>query len=109
MSQYADLQTAIKSWKGERSEIEAAAVLGVAPNTLGNWSDGVHLPPRTRIPSLAAALGMPVDDLAALVARSRQAKGKAMGKRDHLNGRGRSHVRGSRRQSAAATAARGQR
>lgn len=83
--------------------------VGVHQTTVSSWMRGSSLPPRTRIPSLAAALGMPVDDLAALVARSRQAKGKAMGKRDHRSGRGRGHVVGSRRKSAAATAARGQR
>jgi len=75
---YTDLRTALLAWKGDRSEIEAAAALGVAPNTLGNWTDGTHTPTATRVPALAVALGMPVDDLRALVARDRRARSKGL-------------------------------
>jgi len=69
---HANLRTALMAWRGDRSEAEAAAALGVAPNTLGNWTDGRHRPPTTRLPSLAAALGIPLADLAAMVARERK-------------------------------------
>ena len=44
-----------------------AAAVGVHPVTICAWKRGASLPPRTRIPALAAALGMPVDQLAAMV------------------------------------------
>lgn len=71
---YANLRTALLALKGQRSEIETAAVIGVAPNTLGNWTDGTHLPPSTRLPSLATALDMHLDDLIEMVARERLAR-----------------------------------
>lgn len=71
----------VTAWKGERTETEASAVLGVAPNTLGNWTDGTSLPPATKIPALAAALGVPVDDLRALVDKDRQARRSSLGTR----------------------------
>lgn len=76
---YAKLRTAFRVWKGDRSETSAAAILGVAPNTLGNWTDGTHIPPQTRIPALAAAMGIPAATLSAMVARerSRRLVGKA--------------------------------
>lgn len=70
--------TLITAWKGNRTENEAAADLGVAPNTLGNWTDGTHLPPTTRLPSLATLLGMPLDDLRALVAKDRRARSRRL-------------------------------
>lgn len=68
----------VTAWKGKRTETEAAAVLGVAPNTLGNWTDGHSLPPSTKIPALATALGMPVDDLRALVEKDRKARRRSL-------------------------------
>lgn len=62
---------AMRAWKGNRSEVKAAADIQVAPNTLGAWIDGASLPPSTRLPAIAAALGMPLDNLAAMVARER--------------------------------------
>ena len=86
-------------WRGDRSEAEAAATLGVAPNTLGNWTDGRHRPPSTRLPSLAAALGIPLADLAAMVAREQK---------NRVVGRG-VHGGASRRKHAAHRAAKGRR
>lgn len=95
----APLRTALLAWRGDRSEAEAAAKIGVAPNTLGNWTDGRHRPPTTRLPSLAAALGIPLADLAAMVARERKRR---------LVGRG-AHGGASRRKPISRRAAKGQR
>ena len=48
-----------------------AAKAGVHQTTISGWTRGAHIPPSTRIPALAAALGMDVAKLAALVARER--------------------------------------
>ena len=71
---YANLRTALLALKGDRSEIETAAVIGVAPNTLGNWTDGTHIPPSTRLPSLATALCVSLPELTLMVARERAAR-----------------------------------
>lgn len=57
--------------KNDLSVNKAAVRLGVAWATLGRWLAGDSLPPRTRIPALASALGLPVEELTALVARER--------------------------------------
>lgn len=54
--------------------VKIAKAAGVHPVTICAWKRGTSLPPRTRIPSLATALGIPADDLAALVAAERQAR-----------------------------------
>jgi hypothetical protein len=64
----------VRTWKGTRSEVEAAAALGVAPNTLSYWIDGTYLPPTTRIPFLATALGMTVEALTEVIAQDRAAR-----------------------------------
>lgn len=60
----------------ERPETQAelAAKVGVFQTTISCWMRGATLPPRTRIPALAAALGMMVDDLSRLVAKDRAAR-----------------------------------
>ena len=68
---YPNLHTALVALQGDRSERQTAISLGVAPNTFGNWLSGTHTPPATRLPFLAAALGMPLADLSAMVARER--------------------------------------
>lgn len=49
----------LQAWMGTRSAEAAAPLLGVAPNTLRNWLLGECVPPVTKVPALAAALGVP--------------------------------------------------
>ncbi len=62
----------------ERSETQAeiAAKVGVFQTTVGCWQRGQTLPPSTRLPALAAALGMTVEDLRKLVARDRSTRAR---------------------------------
>lgn len=55
-----------------QSQSELAQRVGVAQTTVSAWKRGASIPPRTRIPALAAALGMPAEELAAMVARERR-------------------------------------
>lgn len=54
--------------------VDLAKALGVHPVTISAWKRGASFPPSTRLPSLAAALGLPLADLTALVARERSAR-----------------------------------
>lgn len=54
--------------------VDLARALGVHPVTISAWKRGASFPPSTRLPSLAAALGMTLADLSALVARERSAR-----------------------------------
>lgn len=56
------------------TQAEFAAKVGVAQTTVGFWRRGKALPPSTRIPFLAAALGMPEEELRALVAAERETR-----------------------------------
>lgn len=62
------------------SEVEAAAVLLVGPSTLSDYCDGKSLPTAIGIKRLAPALGIPADELAALVElqRAAQARGESI-------------------------------
>ncbi|MBA3588861.1 helix-turn-helix transcriptional regulator [Methylibium sp.] len=53
---------------------EAAPVLGVGFQTVYAWLDGAHVPPATRIPALAAALGVPEAKLRQVINRDRAAR-----------------------------------
>lgn len=57
-----------------RRGVDLAKAIGVHPVTISAWKRGASFPPSTRLPSLAAALGMPLADLVALVARERSAR-----------------------------------
>lgn len=46
---------------------QAATALGIAPSTSYEYAAGTSLPPRTRLPSLAIAMGVTVADLTAAV------------------------------------------
>jgi transcriptional regulator with XRE-family HTH domain len=61
--------------KGGPQSILAHRV-GVAQTTISAWERGASIPPNTRIPALAAALGIDEAQLAALVARERQRLGR---------------------------------
>ena len=52
----------------------AARKIGAAVGAVHGWRSGGPLPSRLAIPSLAAALGIPAAELAALVARERSAR-----------------------------------
>ncbi len=52
--------------------VDLAKSLGVHPVTICLWKRGASFPPRTRIPSLAAALGIPAAELSALIESERQ-------------------------------------
>jgi transcriptional regulator with XRE-family HTH domain len=90
---FADQQTLpaiIKPWLGQRSVRQGAAALGVADNTLHAWLRGTSFPPRTRIPSLAAALGVSVEALTRMVAHARRRRVVAGGARSSCPGRNQS-------------------
>lgn len=63
-----------------------AARLGVSWATLDRWMSAGSMPPRTRLPALAITLGIPVEQLAKLVARERSLR---------LVGKGHRRSRGS--------------
>ncbi len=64
----------ISDWKGDNSETHAAGRLGVAPSTLGNWIHGRSIPPKTRLPAIAAALSVPMDLVEQAVRAEREAQ-----------------------------------
>lgn len=64
---FANLRTALIALKSDRSVVETASVLYVSPNTLSNWINGRHLPPNSRLPQIANALGMDVAEVKLLV------------------------------------------
>lgn len=61
-----------------RSEAACGAALFVGQTTFGGWIRGSSLPHNPRIPLLANCLGMPVDELFAIVCADRKARGTAM-------------------------------
>jgi DNA-binding transcriptional regulator YdaS (Cro superfamily) len=61
----------LAKWLGERSAESCAPLLGVTANTLRYWLEGSHLPPATRIPSLAASMGVGEERLRRAVDRDR--------------------------------------
>ena len=65
-----------KAFRGDRTEVAAAADLGVVPNTFGAWTDGLSVPPNTRLPYLAGRFGVPEDELRAIVKRFRDERAK---------------------------------
>lgn len=62
------------------SEVEAAGALFVGVSTLSDWCDGKALPRDAGIKRLAPLVGMPADELAALVEaqRAAQARGETI-------------------------------
>jgi hypothetical protein len=66
----------VEAWLKSKdlNAFRAQSALGATDTTISNWISGRALPPSTRLPSLAAALGMPLADLSALVARERSAR-----------------------------------
>ena len=67
----------------------AQTLLGATDSTIINWIEGRALPPSPRLPSLASALGIPLPDLQAMVARERAArKRKAKRAAKMVGGRG---------------------
>lgn len=61
------------------SQVDLARRTGVSQSTVSAWQSGLSLPPSTRLPSLALALGIPLADLTAMVARERKARGRRRG------------------------------
>lgn len=90
------------------TQTEMASRAGVAQTTVSGWQRGASLPPSTRLPALAAALGMPVADLATMVARERKARLVAGGRRAAVVGRGSHGVRSCRKHGARAARRPGQ-
>jgi DNA-binding transcriptional regulator YdaS (Cro superfamily) len=66
----------ITSWLEGKglNPFRAQEVLGATDTTIKNWIGGIVLPPSTRIPALASALGLSVDELRSLVERDRKAR-----------------------------------
>ncbi len=57
-----------------RRGVDLAAAVGVHPVTVSDWRNGSSLPTNTRLPALAQALGIPLDDLRTLVDQERAAR-----------------------------------
>lgn len=68
------LRDVLLAFKGERSEVAAAAEIGVSPNTLGNWVDGTAFPRGLAAKALATALRRPLADVQALIDQARAAR-----------------------------------
>lgn len=98
--QRTSIAAVVAEWrKAQGLTLQAASLrVGAGVATFHQWEDGTNLPSRLAEPGLAAALGMPVSDLAAMVARERKAR-LAGGRKDGRMGRG-SHGAGSCRQIA---------
>jgi transcriptional regulator with XRE-family HTH domain len=93
--------TVISAVTSRRTQVVVAAAAGVSQSVVSSWQTGRHLPTRTRLPSLAAALGIPLADLTAAVEsdraeRFRLARLPKPGRRKAAAAIG----RGSRRQTA---------
>ena len=58
------------------SPAEGAPLLGVSHQTVYTWLEG-GLPPKSRIPGLAVALGVPEDRLRRVIRRDRAARKRA--------------------------------
>jgi transcriptional regulator with XRE-family HTH domain len=56
--------------------LDLARRVGVSGMTVRNWIDGVHVPPCSRLPLLAAALGVELSKLEQLVEADRAARGQ---------------------------------
>jgi transcriptional regulator with XRE-family HTH domain len=61
----------IRAARGDGNQATLAARVGVTQGTISAWERGASLPPRPRIPALAAALGRPLDEIEAMVASER--------------------------------------
>ncbi len=68
---------ALKEWMGERSAEVVAPLLGVVPNTVRNWIEGVHRIPKSKLPLVASVTGISVEVLAGRHAPRRTKAGAA--------------------------------
>lgn len=57
-----------KDWRGERTQDEAARLLGVNAMTYSRWERGVHLPRKSQWPVIKEKTGIAPDRLFELVA-----------------------------------------
>ena len=64
-------QRLLNDWIGDRPYEEVSPLLGAAFGTVHAWRHGTSLPPATRIPALAAALGVTEIELRRIIARDR--------------------------------------
>ena len=87
--------------------VDLARAVGVHPVTVSAWKRGASLPPTTRLPSLAQALGIPRADLSVLVARERKARLRRM-RRLAAAGGGKGAVASCRQPAPLAALRRGQ-
>jgi DNA-binding XRE family transcriptional regulator len=53
----------LKEWRGERTQDEAAKLLGVNAMTYSRWERGVHLPRKSNWPVIKEKTGLPLDKL----------------------------------------------
>lgn len=60
----------------DETQAQMAEKVGVFQTTVSAWIRGATLPPSTRLPALAKALGMPLADLQVLVAKDRKARAR---------------------------------
>jgi len=51
----------LKEWRGERTQDEAARLLGVNAMTYSRWERGVHLPRRSMWPVIKEKTGLPLE------------------------------------------------
>lgn len=53
----------LKEWRGDRTQDEAAKLLGVNAMTYSRWERGKHLPRRSQWPVIKDKTGIPLDRL----------------------------------------------
>jgi DNA-binding XRE family transcriptional regulator len=53
----------LKEWRGERTQDEAAKLLGVNAMTYSRWERGIHLPRKSNWPVIKEKTGLPLDKL----------------------------------------------
>lgn len=51
----------LKEWRGDRTQDEAAKLLGVNAMTYSRWERGVHLPRRSKWPTIKDKTGVPLE------------------------------------------------
>lgn len=62
----------LKEWRGERTQAEAAKLLGVNAMTYSRWETGLHLPRKSQWPVIKEKTGIEPNRLFDLVAGGSQ-------------------------------------
>jgi hydrogenase/urease accessory protein HupE len=71
MNQFARM---LERWRDGRPWEVVAPLIGCADGTAHAYGHGKSLPPKTRLPAIAAGMGVSVDELAAVIAGARRTR-----------------------------------